>query len=162
MLHALSNDDLPINEWAAANGMEKLTRENTEAYAQYRASRTLKRQTGYNILVAWPGVLDAPGILDVCERQLNESRCGRTLYLRLLKPISFDSVREQNAITANLGRVRNYANQPDKFPSPFQGIPSYEEAKAFLEAYWMVWQLHEDNETDKPQGLYHYVLQALT
>ena len=92
------------------------------------------------MLVGWPGVLDAPGILDVCERQLRDSRCGRTLYLRLLKPIQFESQREQNAIAANLGRVRNYANDPTKNPSPFgppDAVPSYEECKAFLEVYWM-------------------------
>ena len=153
LLDAVTQPDIPIDEWMkrCQPPFQAKTRECTEEYQKYRDLRNSQRTKAYDMMIAWPGVLDSPRILELCENSFGVQRDGRELMLELKRPLAFSSSREQDAIEADLARVHAYASDPDKNPSPLSDDVSAEEVKGFLEAYWLMWQLAEANSPAKPK-----------
>ena len=130
-----------VDERKALTAREKLVKYQTE----YLALRIRHRQSMYNTLVRWPGVLSQSMLDTIQSLALDTTRDGPGLLELLLKPGDLANDHAQQALNAQVAKVHSMAYDPTS-NLPFSADPTQLEILAFLEAHWSAFHNTENRD----------------
>ena len=129
VLQSCEEIDLPYAMWLRREGLMDDAKARAE-YGDYRDELKAKREKAFEILAAWPGVLNTPSIIDMCENDLRDSPDGAILFRALRRPLDRSHSRDQEGIAAKLAKVQLSADRPNDYASPLGTSPTFESFKA--------------------------------